>query len=46
MKFKNLTVSCSYTEEADSLTEMIQSSFKSFLKKELQDVAKWRSKIV
>ena len=46
LKSQNLTVICSFTEETCSLMEIIQSSFQSFLKKELQDVAKWGCKTV
>jgi len=46
LKSKDLTVICFYIEEICSLTEIIESSFNSFLKKELQDIEKWRYKTV
>jgi hypothetical protein len=46
LKSKDLTVICYFAEETCSLVEIIQSSFKYFLKKELQDVAKWGRKAV
>lgn len=44
VRSQNLIATCSYTEEERSLVEIIQSSFQSFLKKELQDVAQWGCK--
>ena len=46
VRSQSLIVTCSYTEEKRSLMEIIQSSFQTFLLKELQDVAKWRCKRV
>ena len=36
MKSRELTVLCRYSEEETSVTQIIQSSFAAFLKKELQ----------
>lgn len=46
MKPKNPVVICSYTTEDLNIAEIIQNSFKLFLKKELQDVVKWGCKTV
>ena len=41
MKPQELTILCHYTEEGDSIIQIIQSSFDTFLKKELQNVEKY-----
>ncbi len=46
MRSQDLIVTCSYTEDNNALEEIIESSFRAFLKKELQDVAKWVCKRV
>ena len=46
LKPKNPVVICSYTTEDLNIAEIIQNSFKLFLKKELQDVVKWGCKTV
>ncbi len=40
MKPQELTVSCRYTESEISIIQIIQSSFETFLRKELHNVAK------
>lgn len=46
LKSANLVVTCSYTENNNFLKEIIENSFKAFLKKELQNVPKWMCKRV
>ena len=46
LETKKPEVICSYTKEDLDITEIIQNSFKLFLKKELQDVVKWGCKTV
>lgn len=46
METKKPEVICSYTKEDLDITQIIQNSFKLFLKKELQDVVKWGCKTV
>ena len=46
LRSQDLIVTCSYTEDNNSLEEIIESSFRAFLKKELQDVTKWMCKRV
>ena len=41
MKPKELTILCHYSEGGDSIIQIIQSSFDTFLKKELQDIEKY-----
>jgi len=40
MEPQELTVSCGYTESEINIIQIIQSSFDTFLRKELQNVAK------
>jgi len=46
MKPQELTVSCRYTESEISIIQIIQSSFDTFLQKELQNVEKRLDSIV
>ena len=43
MKPQELTVSCYYSEREADILQIIRSSFDIFLKKELQNVAKYLS---
>ncbi len=40
MKTQEIVLICRYTEEEISITQIIQRSFDTFLRKELQNVAK------
>jgi len=40
VKTQELILTCRYSDEAQSIAQIIQSSFDSFLKKELQNVEK------
>jgi len=46
MKTQELILTCRYSDEAQSISKIIQSSFDSFLKKELQNVEKHPYSIV
>ena len=46
MKSQDLTVLCHWAEGEASITEIIQSSFATFLKKELQNVEKCLQSVV
>ena len=41
MKPQELIILCHYSEGGDSIIQIIQSSFDTFLKKELQNVEKY-----
>ena len=41
MKPKELTILCHYSEEEGSIIQIIQNSFDTFLRKELQNVEKY-----
>ena len=41
MKPQELTTLCHYSEGGDSIIQIIQSSFDTFLRKELQDIEKY-----
>ena len=41
MKPQELTILCHYSEGGDSIIQIIQSSFDTFLRKELQNVEKY-----
>lgn len=41
MKARELTVICRYSGEEKSVARIVQSSFDAFLRKELQDAAKY-----
>ena len=41
MKPQELTVSCRYTEGDAGILQIVQSSFNAFLRKELQNAAKY-----
>ncbi len=40
MKPQELTILCHYSEGGDSIIQIIQSSFDTFLRKELQNIEK------
>lgn len=46
MNIREITLICRYAEEEISITQIIQTSFDIFLRKELQDVAKYQAPIV
>lgn len=41
MKVKNLILTCRYSEEGQTAAQIIEHSFDTFLRKELQNVAKY-----
>ena len=41
MKSQELTILCHYAEGGDNIIQIIQSSFDTFLRKELQNVGKY-----
>lgn len=46
MNTREITLICCYAEKKISIAQIIQTSFDIFLKKELQDVAKYQDSIV
>ena len=42
MKMQELILTCMYAERGQTITQIIDSSFAVFLKKELQNVAKYQ----
>ena len=46
LNIREITLICRYAEEKISITQIIQTSFDIFLRKELQDVAKYQAPIV
>ena len=46
MNTRGITLICHYAEENINIAQIIQASFDVFLKKELQNVAKYQDSIV